>query len=52
MEKIEAEKYIRQIMLFGKEGQEKLQKAEVFVAGAGGLGSPISTYFAIAGSGK
>lgn len=52
MEKTENEKYIRQIMLFGEEGQEKLKRATVFVAGAGGLGSPISTYLAIAGVGK
>lgn len=52
MEKITSEKYIRQIMLFGEEGQEKLRKARVFVAGAGGLGSPISTYLAVAGVGK
>lgn len=52
MEKNEAEKYIRQIMLFGEEGQEKLKKAKVFVAGTGGLGSPISTYLAIAGVGE
>jgi molybdopterin-synthase adenylyltransferase len=45
-------KYIRQIMLFGVEGQEKLSKARVFVAGTGGLGSPISTYLAVAGVGK
>ncbi len=52
MEKYTAEKYIRQIMLFGDEGQEKLRKATVFVAGAGGLGSPVSTYLAVAGIGK
>lgn len=52
MEKYTAEKYIRQIMLFGEEGQEKLRKAKVFVAGAGGLGSPVLTYLAIAGVGK
>ena len=39
-------------MLFGEEGQKKLRKAKIFVAGAGGLGSPISTYLAIAGIGK
>lgn len=50
--KTKNEKYIRQIMLFGEEGQEKLRKSKVFVAGAGGLGSPISTYLAIAGVGK
>ncbi|HOA68933.1 MAG TPA: HesA/MoeB/ThiF family protein [Methanosarcina thermophila] len=52
MEKYIAEKYVRQIMLFGEEGQKKLRKAKIFVAGAGGLGSPISTYLAIAGIGK
>ena len=39
-------------MLFGEEGQEKIRKARVFVAGTGGLGSPISTYLAVAGVGK
>ena len=52
MEKIINEKYIRQIMLFGEEGQEKLENAKVFVAGAGGLGSPVSTYLAVAGIGE
>jgi molybdopterin/thiamine biosynthesis adenylyltransferase len=52
MEKIANEKYIRQIMLFGEEGQDKLKKAKVFVAGAGGLGSPVCTYLAVAGVGK
>jgi len=52
MEKTTNEKYVRQIMLFGEEGQEKLKKARVFVAGAGGLGSPVSTYLAVAGIGK
>ncbi len=52
MEKYTTEKYIRQIMLFGEEGQEKLRKATVFVVGAGGLGSPVSTYLAVAGVGK
>jgi len=52
MEKNITGKYIRQIMLFGVESQEKLSKARVFVAGTGGLGSPISTYLAVAGVGK
>ncbi len=52
MENTVNEKYIRQIMLFGEEGQEKLKKARVLVAGAGGLGSPVSTYLAVAGVGK
>jgi len=52
MENTANEKYVRQIMLFGEMGQEKLKKSKVFVAGAGGLGSPVSTYLAVAGVGK
>ncbi|MDM7917899.1 MAG: HesA/MoeB/ThiF family protein [Methanosarcina sp.] len=52
MDNAEREKYSRQILLFGEEGQEKLKASRVFVAGAGGLGSPVSTYLAIAGVGK
>ena len=49
----ELERYDRQIMLygFGEEGQEKLKKARVFIAGCGGLGSPIAIYLAVAGIG-
>ena len=45
--------YDRQIMIpeIGREGQERLKKAKVFVAGAGGLGSPIAIYLAVAGIG-
>jgi len=51
--KDELTRYDRQILIkgIGKEGQEKLKKAKVFVAGAGGLGSPISVYLAVAGVG-
>jgi molybdopterin/thiamine biosynthesis adenylyltransferase len=45
----ERERYRRQIMLFGDEGQERLKKAHIFIAGAGGLGSPVSLYLAVAG---
>ena len=45
-------RYSRQTLLFGKDGQEKLKKTCVFVAGAGGLGSIISFYMAAAGFGK
>ncbi|MDD1742921.1 MAG: HesA/MoeB/ThiF family protein [Methanotrichaceae archaeon] len=45
-------RYDRQIMLFGVEGQKELKKSKVFIAGAGGLGSPISIYLAAAGVGK
>jgi molybdopterin-synthase adenylyltransferase len=47
----ELERYKRQILLFGEEGQEKLKKAHIFIAGAGGLGSPIAIYLAVAGVG-
>ena len=49
----ELKKYDRQIMIkeLGRRGQEKLKKAKVFIAGAGGLGSPISFYLAVAGVG-
>ena len=47
----ERERYKRQMMLFGEEGQERLKKAHIFIAGAGGLGSPISVYLAVAGIG-
>jgi adenylyltransferase/sulfurtransferase len=47
----ERERYKRQILLFGDEGQERLKKAHIFIAGAGGLGSPVSLYLAVAGVG-
>ncbi|MDO8840727.1 HesA/MoeB/ThiF family protein [Methanocalculus sp.] len=48
----ERDRYKRQIMLFGEEGQERLKEATIFIAGAGGLGSPISIYLAVAGVGR
>jgi molybdopterin/thiamine biosynthesis adenylyltransferase len=47
----ERERYKRQVLLFGDEGQERLKKAHIFIAGAGGLGSPVSLYLAVAGIG-
>ena len=49
----ELERYDRQIIIkgFGKEGQEKLKRARIFIAGAGGLGSLTSMYLAVAGVG-
>lgn len=46
-------RYSRQIMMkgFGEEGQKRLKNTKVFVAGCGGLGSPISMYLAAAGFG-
>jgi molybdopterin/thiamine biosynthesis adenylyltransferase len=48
----ELDRYDRQIRLLGEDGQDKLKKARVFIAGAGGLGSPISIYLAAAGIGR
>ncbi|MDD1709590.1 MAG: HesA/MoeB/ThiF family protein [Methanoregulaceae archaeon] len=47
----ERERYSRQILLFGEEGQEQLREATIFIAGAGGLGSPVSMYLALLGVG-
>ena len=49
----ELERYERQITIrgFGEEGQEKLKRAKVFIAGAGGLGAPASMYLTVAGVG-
>ncbi len=44
-------RYARQIMLFGEDGQQRLKTARLLVAGAGGLGSPLCTYLAVAGIG-
>jgi adenylyltransferase/sulfurtransferase len=51
--KDEREKYDRQMLIrgFGGEGQAKLKRAKVFIAGAGGLGSGTATYLAAAGMG-
>lgn len=50
----ERDRYRRQIMMdgFGEAGQEKLKQAKVFIAGAGGLGSSVSIYLAVAGVGQ
>jgi adenylyltransferase/sulfurtransferase len=47
----ERERYKRQMLLFGDAGQERLKKAHIFIAGAGGLGSPVALYLAVAGIG-
>jgi adenylyltransferase/sulfurtransferase len=49
----ERERYDRQILIgeIGPEGQEKLKKSRVAIAGAGGLGSPAALYLTAAGIG-
>ncbi len=37
---------------FGEQGQQRLKNASVFIAGAGGLGSPSAIYLAAAGIGR
>ena len=50
----ELNRYDRQILYpdWGIEGQKKIKQATVFIAGAGGLGGPVSIYLAVAGVGK
>lgn len=47
----ELKRYSRQQSLIGEEGQEKLRRAKIIIAGVGGLGSSVATYLAIAGVG-
>ena len=49
----QVERYSRHIIMpqVGSKGQRKLLDAKVLVIGAGGLGSPISIYLALAGVG-
>lgn len=43
------DRYHRNILLFGAEGQRKLRNTRVFVGGAGGLGSPLMQHLALLG---
>lgn len=49
----EQKRYARQMMMagWGEETQKKLKQSVVFIAGAGGLGSPVAIYLAAAGVG-
>ena len=50
----ESQRYTRQMMMagWGDAAQQRLKDATVFIAGAGGLGSPVSIYLAVAGIGN
>ncbi len=49
----EKKRYTRQMMMdgWGEATQEKLKASTIFIAGAGGLGSPVSIYLTVAGIG-
>ncbi|MGO4684535.1 HesA/MoeB/ThiF family protein [Hyphomicrobium sp. 2TAF46] len=46
------DRYHRNILLFGEEGQHRLRQAKVTIAGAGGLGSPVAQHLALLGVGE
>lgn len=50
----ELTRYHRQIIYpdWGIEGQNRIKSATVFIAGAGGLGSPVLIYLTVAGVGR
>lgn len=50
----ELKRYNRQMMMegWGEETQKRMKNSTVFIAGAGGLGSPVSIYLAVAGVGN
>jgi len=52
--KEELQRYSRQLDIsrWGPASQERLKSSTVFIAGAGGLGSPVSIYLAAAGTGR
>src|SRR5512139_3936104 len=50
----ELKRYHRQMMMegWGEDTQKQLKGSTIFIAGAGGLGSPVSIYLAVAGVGN
>ena len=51
MSEYDIERYRRQIPLLGNEGQERMRRAGVLIAGAGGLGTVVAAHLAAAGAG-
>jgi adenylyltransferase/sulfurtransferase len=51
---LDQSRYERQMIIegFGAAGQDRLSRSGVFIAGAGGLGSPLAMYLAAAGVGR
>jgi len=51
--KKDKQRYARQMLIpgWGEDAQRKLKSSKVFIAGAGGLGSPVSFNLAVAGVG-
>jgi len=49
----ELKRYHRQMLMdgWGEKTQERLKNSTVFIAGAGGLGSPVAIYLSVAGIG-
>lgn len=47
-----AERYHRNALLFGVEGQRKLRNTSIVVVGVGGLGSPLIQHLALLGVGR
>src|SRR5512135_3645501 len=51
-DKLELMHYERQLALIGRQGQRRLKRSSVFIAGAGGLGTTAASYLAAAGVGR
>jgi adenylyltransferase/sulfurtransferase len=52
VDEVELARYARQLKIFGEEGQRKLKRATLTIAGAGGLGSVSAAYLTVAGVGR
>jgi len=50
-QRLDLERYQRQNLLIGSNGQELLQQSRVLVAGFGGLGNVLAAYLVAAGVG-